>query len=155
MYVDEVAPCNSRSIIGYMSIVSAAAELVALFLAGKILNFVGTNISSLLILIAFGIRFGGYYLIRRAIFWTFMESMHFFNFGILFVLIAREANEMGKEKSLIFFSNVFCFRFVAPHGLSGTLQGVALGVCFGLGKKNAFEISFRWKKSFQVEALVF
>jgi hypothetical protein len=96
LFIDEIASCRSHAIIGWMSLVSAGAELIALFLAGRILKLLGTNVCSILILLAFTIRFGGYYLIRQAYFFIFMETMHFFNFGILCVLIAKKADSIGK-----------------------------------------------------------
>ncbi len=95
LYIDETAPCQSRSIIGYMSLISATAEVTALFLAGRVLKLLGTNLASVIILLAFTIRFSGYYLIRQPYFLISMESMHFFNFGILYVLILQEANAIG------------------------------------------------------------
>jgi hypothetical protein len=109
LFIDEISPCESRSIVGIMSIVSASAELIALFLAGKILKKIGTNVSSLLILIAFGIRFGGYYLIENPRWLAPIESMHFFNFGILFVLIAQYADAIG---SLMFCLPIHLLRIV-------------------------------------------
>ncbi|CAF1291816.1 unnamed protein product [Adineta steineri] len=116
LYIDEIAPCASHLIVGWMSLISAASEVIALFVAGKMLKLLGTNASSVIILIAFSIRFGGYYYIRRPYFLLFMETMHYFNFGILYVLIAQKADA------------------IAPPGLAGTLQGVVYGVSFGLGR---------------------
>lgn len=81
-----------------MSLISASAEVFALFFAGRVLKTFGTNFSSVIILIAFAIRFGGYHFIRRPYFLLFMETMHFFNFGILYVLISQKADAIGKEK---------------------------------------------------------
>ena len=100
LYIDEIAPCQSRSIVGNMSLVSAGSELAALFFVGVILKKLGTNLCSVLILLAFSIRFAGYYLIPNASFFPFMESMHFFNFGILYVLIAQEADAIGEWSEL-------------------------------------------------------
>ncbi|CAF2974102.1 unnamed protein product [Rotaria sp. Silwood2] len=116
LYIDEIAPCESHSIVGWMSLISASAEVIALFLAGRMLKLIGMNASSVIILIAFTIRFAGYYFIRRPYFLLFMETMHYFNFGILYVLIAQKADA------------------IAPPGLAGTLQGVVYGVSFGLGR---------------------
>ncbi|CAF0920880.1 unnamed protein product [Adineta ricciae] len=116
LYIDEIAPCQSRSIVGYMSFISASSEIVALFLAGKMLELLGVNINSIIILLAFAIRFAGYYYIRRPYFLLFMETMHYFNFGILYILIAQRADA------------------IAPPGLAGTLQGVVYGLSFGLGR---------------------
>ncbi|UJR36826.1 hypothetical protein I4U23_029539 [Adineta vaga] len=116
LYIDEISPCQSRSIVGYMSFISASAEILALFLAGRMLKLLGTNINSIIILIAFAIRFAGYYYIRRPYFLLFMETMHYFNFGILYILIAQKADA------------------IAPPGLAGTLQGVVYGLSFGLGR---------------------
>jgi len=116
LYVDELSPCQSHSIVGWMSLISASAEVFALFFAGRVLKTFGTNFSSVIILIAFAIRFGGYHFIRRPYFLLFMETMHFFNFGILYVLISQKADA------------------IAPPGLSGTLQGLVYGVSFGLGR---------------------
>ena len=97
LYLDEIAPCQSRSIIGWMSLVSAGSELAALFFVSKILKTLGINLCSILILLAFAVRFSGYYFIRKAYFFICMESMHFFNFGILYVLIGQEADAIGKS----------------------------------------------------------
>ncbi|CAF2595365.1 unnamed protein product [Rotaria sp. Silwood2] len=113
---NELVPCQSRSIVGWMSLVAALSEVFALYIAGRVLKLLGTNLSSIIIFLAFSIRFGGYYFIRQPYFFILMETMHFFNFGILYVLIAQKADS------------------IAPPGLSGTLQGVALGMLFGLGR---------------------
>lgn len=133
LYLDEIAPCQSRSIIGLMSLVSAASELAALFFVGKILKTLGVNLCSILILLAFAVRFAGYYFIQKAYFFICMETMHFFNFGILYVLIGQEADAIGKSferESMQLVRSLV----LAPPGLSGTLQGVAYGVLFGLGR---------------------
>ncbi|CAF1277284.1 unnamed protein product [Rotaria sp. Silwood1] len=116
LYIDELAPCQSHSIVGWMSLVAALSEVSAFFLAGRILKLLGTNLSSIIIFLAFSIRFGGFYFIQKPYFFILMETMHFFNFGILYVLITQKADS------------------IAPPGLSGTLQGVALGILFGLGR---------------------
>jgi MFS family permease len=116
LYVDETAPCQSRSVIGWMSLTDAISEIVAVYVAGRLIKMLGTNLSSVLIFVAFSIRFSGYYLIRKPYYFVFVETMHFFNFGILYVLIAQKADS------------------IAPPGLSGTLQGVVYGISFGLGR---------------------
>ncbi|CAF0763327.1 unnamed protein product [Rotaria sordida] len=116
LYIDEIAPCQSHVIVGWMSMISASAEVIALFLASRMLRLLGMNTASIIILIAFAIRFAGYYFIRRPYFLLIMETMHYFNFGILYVLIAQKADS------------------IAPPGLAGTLQGVVYGVSFGLGR---------------------
>ncbi|CAF3552107.1 unnamed protein product [Rotaria sp. Silwood1] len=116
LYIDEIAPCQSHVIVGWMTLISASAEVMALFLAGRMLKSIGMNTSSIIILIAFSIRFAGYYYIVRPYYLLFMETMHYFNFGILYVLIAQKADA------------------IAPTGLAGTLQGLVYGVSFGLGR---------------------
>ncbi|UJR09330.1 hypothetical protein I4U23_013573 [Adineta vaga] len=116
LYVDEIAPCQSRSIVGYMSLVSAIAEVIALFFAEKVLKVLGTNLASVIILLSFTARFCGYYFIRQPSFLPFVETMHFFNFGILYVLIIQKAGS------------------IAPPGLSSTLQSISLGLTFGLAR---------------------
>ncbi|CAM4803430.1 unnamed protein product [Rotaria magnacalcarata] len=116
LYIDEIEPCKSRSIVGLMSLVSSIAEVSALYVAGRVLKFLGTNVASIIIFLAFAVRFSGYYFITAPYYFICMESMHFFNFGILYVLMTEKADS------------------IAPDGLSGTLQGVALGVSFGLGR---------------------
>ncbi|CAF4045726.1 unnamed protein product [Adineta steineri] len=116
LYIDEISPCVSHSIVGYMSLITSTVEVIALFVAHKLIKCLGTKISSILIFIAFIIRFTGYYFIRRPYLLLPLETMHFFNFGILYVLIAQQALE------------------IAPPGLSGTLQGIVYGTSFGLGR---------------------
>jgi hypothetical protein len=99
LYIDEISPCQSHSIVGWMSLICASSEVVALFLAGRMLKLIGTNASSVIILIAFAIRFAGYYFIRRPYFFLFMETMHYFNFGIFYVLTAQKADEIGNSKN--------------------------------------------------------
>ena len=79
-----------------MSIASALAEIAGFFLAGKLLKLLGTNLASIVILLAFAVRFAGYYYISQPYLLTIMESMHFFNFGILYVLIVQKADSIGK-----------------------------------------------------------
>ena len=78
-----------------MSAVSATAEVLAFFLSGRLINLLGTKLSSVIILLAFAVRYAGYYYIRQPYFLAFMEPMHFFNYGILIVLIAQETNAIG------------------------------------------------------------
>ena len=85
-----------------MSFISASSEIVALFLAGKMLELLGVNINSIIILLAFAIRFAGYYYIRRPYFLLFMETMHYFNFGILYILIAQRADSIGRFYTFVF-----------------------------------------------------
>jgi hypothetical protein len=127
-----MALCRSRSIIGWMSLVSAGAEILAFFVAARVLKLLGADLSSICILLAFAIRFFGYYYILNPYYLIFMETMHFFNFGILFVLIAQKAAFIGKLRVL---NNIefISLLIIAPPGLSGTLQGLAFGVLFGLG----------------------
>lgn len=108
-----------------MSLISAIAEVIAFYLASRVIKFFGTNITSILIFLAFAIRFFGYYFILKPYFYLPLESMHFFNFGILYVLMAQKAET------------------IAPAGLSGTLQGVAHGVTHGLGKNVRLLLSYR------------
>jgi hypothetical protein len=96
-----MSPCQSHSIVGWMSAVAATAEVLAFFLAGRLLKLLGTNLTSVIILLAFAVRFAGYYYIRRPYFLTFMEPMHFFNFGILYVLVAQETDAIGMYIILI------------------------------------------------------
>ena len=96
MYIDEIAPCQSHSIVGWMSLVSSLSELVAFFLAGRALKFFGTNLLSIAIFLAFSIRFSGYYFIRKPYYFILMETMHFFNYGILYVLMAQKADAIGR-----------------------------------------------------------
>ncbi|CAF4082337.1 unnamed protein product, partial [Rotaria sordida] len=95
LYIDELAPCQSHSIVGWMSLVSSLSELVAFFLAGRALNFFGTNLLSIAIFLAFSIRFSGYYFIRKPYYFIFMETMHFFNYGILYVLMSQQADAIA------------------------------------------------------------
>ncbi|CAF1380451.1 unnamed protein product [Rotaria sordida] len=116
LHIDEISPCQSHSIAGYMSLLTSLIELLALVFARKILIILGKNKCSMLIFIAFSIRFFGYYSIVRPYFILIVETMHFFNFGILYVFICEKALN------------------IAPNGLSGTLQGLVYGICFGLGR---------------------
>ncbi len=95
MYIDEIAPCQSRSIIGLMSLIAAISEVIAFILAGRLIKLFGTNLSSVIIFLAFAIRFSGYYYIQKPYYLLCVETMHFFNFGILYVLIAQKADSIG------------------------------------------------------------
>ena len=95
MYLDEIAPCQSRQIIGFMSLIMAISEVIAFYIAGRFIKLFGTNLSSIIIFLAFAIRFAGYYYIQKPYFLLFVETMHFFNFGILYVLIAQKADSIG------------------------------------------------------------
>jgi len=103
LYIDEISPCQSRSIAGYITLITATAEVVALFISHKLLKYLGTKISTILIFIAFVIRFSGYYFIDKPYFILPFETMQFFNFGILFVLITQEAFKIGIFISLYTF----------------------------------------------------
>ncbi|UJR36825.1 hypothetical protein I4U23_029538 [Adineta vaga] len=116
LYIDEIAPCHSRSIIGWMLLISASSEVIAFYAARRVIRFFGSNFSCIIIFLAFAIRFSGYYFLPKPFFYLPMETMHFFNFGILNVLIAERADT------------------IAPSGLSGTLQGIAHGITHGLGR---------------------
>ncbi len=86
-----------------MSLTASVSEVLALFLAGRVLKLLGPNVSSVIILLAFSIRFSGYYYIRRPYYLICMETMHFFNFGILYVLIAQKADLIGIVELVFFF----------------------------------------------------
>lgn len=79
-----------------MSLIAAISEIIAFYLAGRLIKFLGTNQSSVLIFIAFAIRFSGYYYIPHPYYFLFVETMHFFNFGILYVFIAQKADSIGE-----------------------------------------------------------
>jgi hypothetical protein len=79
-----------------MSLTSATAEVIGFFVAAKLLKLLGTNPASIIILLAFAIRFAGYYFITRPYFLIPMETMHFFNFGILYILISQKADSIGR-----------------------------------------------------------
>lgn len=79
-----------------MTFVSAVAEVTALYVAGRVIRILGTNTSSIIIFLAFSIRFGGYYIIKNPYYFTIMESMHFFNFGILYVAMTEKADSIGR-----------------------------------------------------------
>jgi hypothetical protein len=117
-----------------MSLVSATSEVIGFFLAARVIKTLGTNLASIIILLAFSVRFAGYYFIRQPYFLISMETMHFFNFGILYVLIVRKADSIGRF-FILNIIKIFYLFIIAPSGLSGTLQGVALGVSFGLGMR--------------------
>ncbi len=95
MYLDEIAPCESRKIIGFMSLIMAISEVIAFYVAGRFIKMFGMNLSSVIIFLAFALRFTGYYYIQKPYFLLFVETMHFFNFGILYVLIAQKADSIG------------------------------------------------------------
>ena len=117
-----------------MVLIAAFSEVIAFYLARKFIHFFGTNLSSIIIFLAFAIRFAGYYFIQKPIFLLPMETMHFFNFGILYVLIAQKADAIGIHQHLFINKIINCFLFIlAPPGLSGTLQGIAHGITHGLG----------------------
>ncbi|CAF1322647.1 unnamed protein product, partial [Rotaria sordida] len=116
LYIDEIAPCQSHSIVGWILLALTLSEVAAFFLAERVLKLLGTNLSSIIIFLAFSIRFGGYYFIRNPYYFIYTDTTHFFNYGILYVLMSQQADA------------------IAPPGLSGTLQGVALGTLFGLGR---------------------
>jgi len=80
-----------------MSLSSAIAEIAGFFLAKPLLKFLGTNCASVVILLAFAVRFAGYHYITIPEALAAMESMHFFNFGILYVLIVQKADSIGKS----------------------------------------------------------
>ena len=79
-----------------MSLTASVAEVIGFFVAAKLLKLLGTNLASIVILLAFAIRFAGYYFISTPYFLIPMETMHFFNFGILYVLIAQKADSIGR-----------------------------------------------------------
>ncbi|CAF2532810.1 unnamed protein product [Rotaria sp. Silwood2] len=115
LYVDEIAPCQSRSIIGYMFFIASVSEVIAFYSSKRVIKFLGPNLSSIMIFLAFAVRFGGYYFIPEPYYFIPLETTHFFCFGILYVLIAQKAD------------------LIAPSGLSSTLQGIAHGIIHGLG----------------------
>jgi hypothetical protein len=78
-----------------MSLIAAISEVLAFYCARRLILFFGTNLSSIIIFLAFSIRFAGYYFIPKPFFLLPMETMHFFNFGILSVLIAQKADAIG------------------------------------------------------------
>lgn len=79
-----------------MSLTSSISEVLGFFLAAPMIKFLGTNLASIVILLAFAVRFAGYYIISNPYFLIMMETMHFFNFGILFFLIVQKADSIGR-----------------------------------------------------------
>jgi hypothetical protein len=73
----------------------AISEVIAFYVAGRFIKMFGMNLSSVIIFLAFALRFTGYYYIQKPYFLLFVETMHFFNFGILYVLIAQKADSIG------------------------------------------------------------
>ena len=116
-----------------MSWAASVAEFIAIFVAARLLKLLGTNVCSILILLAIATRFCGYAFIVNPYWLIAMESMHFFNFGIFCVLVSQKADAIGmcRTSTLERCRTLF---ILAPPGLAGTLQGVAFGVCFGLGR---------------------
>jgi hypothetical protein len=78
-----------------MSLTAAISEVIAFYVAGRLIKLFGTNLSSIIIFLAFAVRFSGYYYIQKPYFLISVEIMHFFNFGILYVLIAQKADSIG------------------------------------------------------------
>ena len=95
LYIDEIDPCQSHSIAGYITLITATVEVLAFFVAHKILKLLGKKVWSVIIFTAFAIRFSAYIFIRRSYYFLPVEIMHFFNFGILFVLVSEEAFVIG------------------------------------------------------------
>ena len=96
LYVDEFAACKAHAIVGWMTLVASVGEVAGFFLAARLIKLLGTNLASVVILLAFSVRFAGYYLIHRPYLIIGMETMHFFNFGILYVLIVQKADAIGR-----------------------------------------------------------
>ncbi|CAF1075337.1 unnamed protein product [Didymodactylos carnosus] len=115
LFIDEIAPCSSHRLIGWMWLIACTSELCAFFFSGCILNKVGTDLASIIILLAYSARFASYYLIRHPNNYLPIETFYFFTFGIRCALVAKRAHD------------------IAPHGLAGTLQGIASGL-LGLGR---------------------
>ena len=103
IFIDEIAPCQSHSIIGWMSLILALSEIAAMLVADKFLNYFGSKIS-ILIFLAFAIRLGGYYVIPRPFFYLPLETMQFFNYGLLYVFITRTAKAIGTVLNQLFFT---------------------------------------------------
>jgi hypothetical protein len=80
-----------------MSLIAATSEVIAFYAASRFIKFFGINLTSILIFLAFAIRFFGYYFIPKPYFLLPMETMHFFNFGMLLVLIAQKADSIGNS----------------------------------------------------------
>ncbi|CAF4295243.1 unnamed protein product, partial [Rotaria sordida] len=56
LYIDEIAPCQSHSIVGWILLALTLSEVAAFFLAERVLKLLGTNLSSIIIFLAFSIR---------------------------------------------------------------------------------------------------
>lgn len=80
-----------------MSLIAAISEVIAFLIASRVIRFFGMNVSSILIFFAFAIRFSGYYFIQTPYWFLPFEMTHFFNFGILYVLIVQKADTIGKN----------------------------------------------------------
>ncbi len=78
-----------------MSLIASTSEVIAFYVASRFIKFFGINLTSILIFLAFAVRFFGYYFIQKPYFLLPIEIMHFFNFGILYVLIAQKADSIG------------------------------------------------------------
>ena len=78
-----------------MFAIASISELLAFYLAKRVIKFFGHNLTSVIIFLAFAIRFGCYFFLPRPYLYLPVETMHFFNFGILYVLIAQKADLIG------------------------------------------------------------
>ena len=96
LYIDEIDPCESHSIAGYIILITAAVEFLALFVAHRFIQVLGKKVSTIVIFTTFAIRFTAYIFIQRSYWFLPVETIHFFNFGILFVLVSEEAFAIGK-----------------------------------------------------------
>lgn len=88
-----------------MSLVASIGEVLGFFLGARLIKAIGANCASVIILLAFAARFCGYYLITQPYLLIPIETMHFFNFGILYILIVQKADAIGKVYSLKIFLN--------------------------------------------------
>lgn len=138
LYIDEIAPCQSRSVIGYMSLIAAISEVIAFLIASQVIRFFGMNFSSILVFLAFSVRFFGYYFIQKPYLFLPLEITHFFNYGILYVLIVQKADTIGNDRYISHRNQTARWiLFLAPAGMAGTLQGVAHGITHGLGNQSS------------------
>lgn len=101
LYIDEITPCQSRSILGYIFFIASISEVFAFYSAKRVINFFGPNLSAIIIFLAFAIRFGGYYFLPEPYLYLLVESMHFFNYGILYVFISTKADLIGRKRYFI------------------------------------------------------
>ena len=107
---------SNQIILGLCIVMNCFAEVIMLFIAGKIIQRIGHIKCLYIALIAYIVRYLSYSFLTNAWFVLPIELLHGITFGLMYAAASAYAS------------------IIAPKGMSATMQGLTSGLYFGFGK---------------------